>query len=389
MANQQSQQTLVARLKRMRALTSPMVEAAFMAHSRAQFLPAESLADAYRDLSLPIKHDGSGVVEIASTQPSMTARMLEQLRLQAGQNVLQLGAGSGYTAALIQHVVGEQGRVTAIEIDPSSAQQAADNLQRASMSGVLVVQADAAGGYAPRANYDRILANASIWDVPPAWVSQLKPDGVLVAPLWLDGLQYSAAFCFDSEGYLYSQEVVPCSFIPLRGSAAGPRMTLRIGGSSLALSGDVARLDSAALHVLLSEAADIDYLAAPLPRGGRRRNFLPALMLGLPPEYAFCLYTFEGDQLPYGMNRRGFAAIAPGSAAFISLEGDFKSFIFGSADAFIAVDSAFKAWQEGGKPDDRDLRLKLLPHDAAPASASTRYRIYRRPHHDLHVWLNE
>jgi protein-L-isoaspartate O-methyltransferase len=311
--------------------------------------------------------------------------MLEQLDLQPGQNVLQIGAGSGYTAALMQHLVGDRGIVTAVEIDRTTADQAKDNLQRAMKGAVHIVEADGMHGYSPRAGYDRILVNATIWDVPDAWIRQLKPDGVLVTPIWLDALQYCAAFHPLDNALLFSERNYPSTFVPLRGGAEGPQMTVRIGGSALSLTGNVTELDSASLHLLLSERADEDYLSPPLTGIARKRNFLPYMMLNLPVDYIFCLYTAEGDQLPYGMNQRGFAVLSRGSAVFVSLEGDFKAWVIGGSDAFIAAQETFVAWRTQRMPGDERLRLRLVDRDNVQAPA-TSYRVYTRTYHDLHAW---
>jgi protein-L-isoaspartate(D-aspartate) O-methyltransferase len=387
-----SPQTLVARLKRRGALDNAAIEAALLALPRERFVSGVSLKTVYSDLSVPFLGGSSGMAEIASTQPSVTTRMLQQLRLAPGHNVLQIGAGSGYTAALIAHIVGDTGRVTAVEIDPATTQSALDNLQRVQMGRVLVVGADAAQGYAPRANYDRILANAAVWDIPPAWVQQLKPDGILVAPLWLGALQYSAAFRLQPDGSLLSDDLFPTDFIPLRGNAAGPRTDVRIGGSSLHLTGDTSAIDSAALHVLMSEMGDIDYLSPPLTGVARKRSFLAYMMLHLPPENTFCLYTFEGSQLPYGMQRAGFAVLRRGSAAFVSLGGDFRSNIFGGSDAFIAAHEAFSAWRAAGMPGDERLRVRLTHPNLTPQPAlpeeegNSQVRVSPRVDHDVVVW---
>ncbi|MCC6616238.1 MAG: methyltransferase [Anaerolineae bacterium] len=380
-------ETLIARLKRQGALTDPAIEAAFGAVPRHAFLPGVPLRNVYRDESIPLKRDERGGVTIASTQPSMTARMLAQLDLKPGHNVLQVGAGSGYTAALIQHIVGASGRVTAIEIDRVTATQAGENLQRVQMGSVNIVEGDGTSGYAPRAQYDRIIANGTIWDVPLTWVRQIKTDGRLVAPLWLDALQYSAAFRVEANDNLSSESNEACAFVPLRGSAEGPGMTVRIGGSSLMLTGQVSRLDSAALHLLLSETADIDYLGAPLTGHKSKRNFLPFFMLYLPPEFVFCLYNAQGEQQPYGMNRRGFAVLSRGSAAFVSLDGDFKAWVFGGADAIVAAQDTYAAWLAAGMPGDDRLRVRLVARDGSPSPAPEDVRVYPRTIHDAHVWL--
>ena len=374
--------TLVTRLRRAGALTDPQIEAALLAVPRQFFLPGVPPSQVYRDASLPLKHDAQGNVTIASTQPSLTARMLAQLRLQPGHNVLQIGAGSGYTAALIRR------KGVAVEIDRITAEQARDNLQRALMGAVTVVEGDGAAGYPLRASYDRIIANATIWDVPQTWVRQLKPNGVLVAPLWVDALQYSAAFGVVADGALVARDLVPCSFVPLRGQAEGPIMTLRVGGSALRLPGRLARVDSAVLHTLLSETAEIDYLR--VPSGARESadwpSCLPYLMLNLPTEYVFCLYSGEGAQLPYGMDRRGFAVIQRNSAAFISLEGDLKAWIFGGVDAFMAAQDTFNAWHAAGRPGDEHVHLRLVARAEQPTDERPGLRIYTRVDHDLHVW---
>ena len=111
----------------------------------------------------------------------MMAIMLRQLRLRKGDNVLEIGAGTGYNAAIMQPIVGDQGHVTSVEIDQEVAEIARTNLQHAAMTHVNIATGDGIQGYAPRAAYDRILATAAIWDLPRAWVRQLRPSGRLVA----------------------------------------------------------------------------------------------------------------------------------------------------------------------------------------------------------------
>ena len=134
--------------------------------------------------------------------------------MKPGQNVLEIGTGTGYNAALIQHFVGDEGRVTTVEIDAPLAEQARANLQRVMMGRVQVVEGDGANGYAPRANYDRIMATAGIWDVPLTWGRQLMPRGVIVAPLWLEGFEVSAALTLQPDGSFYSAVNRLCGFIP-------------------------------------------------------------------------------------------------------------------------------------------------------------------------------
>lgn len=111
------QQALVDKLIRDGNLTDPRVEAAFRAVPRHLFLPDLTLEEAYRDDAIPTKRLPDGEVVSSSSQPAIMAIMLEQLALEPGQRVLEIGAGTGYNAALIAFILGETGQVIAIDID--------------------------------------------------------------------------------------------------------------------------------------------------------------------------------------------------------------------------------------------------------------------------------
>src|SRR5262249_35642587 len=132
---------LVDGLRRDGALHSAAVEAAFRAVPRHLFLPGLPLDVIYRDDAIVTKREeGRGVS--SSSQPAMMAIMLEQLDLRPGHRVLEIGAGTGYNAALMAHIVGEQGRVTTLDIDEDLAAAAAAHLNRAGFERVRVVCGD-------------------------------------------------------------------------------------------------------------------------------------------------------------------------------------------------------------------------------------------------------
>ena len=114
--------------------------------------------------------------------PSTAARLLEALDLTPGQNVLVVGAGVGYTAAVCAEIVGSE-NVQAIDISRRVTYEARSNLERAGYGGVLVDCRDGAGGLPEYAPYDRILLEAAAVRPPDALVDQLADDGQLVLPL--------------------------------------------------------------------------------------------------------------------------------------------------------------------------------------------------------------
>jgi len=114
----------------------------------------------------------------------MVAIMNEALELRNGMRVLEVGAGSGYHAATIAEIVGDEGHVFAIEYLDKLVSIARTNLKRAGYTNrVTLVQGDGSQGYAERAPYDRILVTAAAPKIPPPLVQQLKQDGIIVLPV--------------------------------------------------------------------------------------------------------------------------------------------------------------------------------------------------------------
>jgi protein-L-isoaspartate(D-aspartate) O-methyltransferase len=379
-------EALIAGLKDKGELADPRVEAAFRAVPRHYFLPELSLKEVYADEAVPVKRDTDGALLSSSSQPTMMAMMLRQLRLEPGHNVLEIGAGTGYNAAIMQHIVGDSGYVTTIDLDRDLAEQVERHLQSLGVANVRVVQADGAGGYAPHAAYDRIIATAGVWDIPRAWEEQLKSDGIIVAPLWLDAMQVSAAFHFGPSGTLYSEDNLPCGFIRLRGAGAGPAVSRRLGSSSLILtSNQIDALDMASLHALMSEGVEHDLFELRLDASDYYHGFLPWLVLNVPNDFIFAAYSLSVQEQAYGIEGHGFAIIEPGSACFVPFQAHGEAHSFGAPDAFMTVGMAINAWDKAGRPNAETLRLQLSPvHKKSPNV--TTGQVYLREDHYLHAW---
>ena len=151
---------------------------------RHRFLPGVPLEDAYADIAVPT-HFTDGVAISSASQPTIVALMLQQLRPFAGMRVLEIGAGTGYNAALLAELAGPEGQVTTVDIDAEVAAEARAHLDNAGYRAVTVITADGAGGAPARAPFDRIELTVGASDVSPAWSAQLIEDGVLVLPLWV------------------------------------------------------------------------------------------------------------------------------------------------------------------------------------------------------------
>jgi protein-L-isoaspartate(D-aspartate) O-methyltransferase len=224
---------LVDGLVREGVIRDASVEAAFRAVRRHWFLPNVDLDEVYSDRAVVTHRGPDGVAVSSSSQPSLMARMLEQLAVEPGMAVLEIGTGTGYNAALLGRLVGPEGRVVSVDLDPAVTGPAAGHLATAGAGNVTVVTGD---GWAPMgATFDRIEATVGVWDISPAWVEQLSPEGVLVAPLWLGAGQQSSVAFRKAGDALQSTSVVPCGFMRMRGPGAGQPAYHRIGGWTVTL----------------------------------------------------------------------------------------------------------------------------------------------------------
>ena len=381
--------SLLERLRTRHLLESPGVEAAFTGVPRHLFLPQFDPAIVYQDEAISLKVGTSGETLSSSSQPTMMAIMLKQLQLAAGMNVLEIGTASGYNAALMKHVVGENGHVTSVEIDRELAEQARDNLSQAGYSDVLVVDRDAVSGYEPRAQYDRILATAGVWDVPRKWPQQLRDDGRLVVPIWLDGVQVSAAFVAQPDGTFLSIDNRPCAFVYLQGLAAGPRVRKRVGSTSMEiLADDVDKIDTAALHLLISDDLEIHRLGGNLKREDFWFDFQLFLMLNEPPRYVFAVYAIPPGETAYGMEGSGILLFTPTSVAFAAYEASGTVQCYGGAAAFLKMQSIFEQWRKQKDALLDRMRLRLIPKTLGKPTGTTG-KVFARNDHFLHVWLDE
>src|SRR4030081_3739803 len=160
---------MISHLQETGVLTDPAVAAAFRATPRHHFLPGRRLSYVYEDTAIPTKTDDKGAAVSSSSQPAIMALMLQQLGLEPGQRVLEIGAGTGYNAALMARLVSPKGAVYTLDIDEELGAQARANLAAAGVENVRVVDADGAAGWPEAAPFDRVIVTASADDLAPAW----------------------------------------------------------------------------------------------------------------------------------------------------------------------------------------------------------------------------
>jgi methyltransferase of FxLD system len=246
---------LVRELEQLGCLRSERVRDAFLTVPRELFIPEvaqrEGLEAVYSDRAFPTKQDAVGWAISSSSQPAIMALMLEQLDLEPGQRILEVGAGTGYNAALLKTMVGDRGRVTSVDVESDLVRRARSALRKAGHR-VRVVEADARTDRLPSGSFDRVIVTASSADVPRVWFDRLAHGGLLELPLRVRTSvvqpQVVVALRKEDEGFV-SASLVPGGFMTLRGAEEGARdfptisVTERVDGSrwAKAIQGDALR----------------------------------------------------------------------------------------------------------------------------------------------------
>jgi protein-L-isoaspartate(D-aspartate) O-methyltransferase len=164
-------------------LKTPEIISAFYKIDRADFVPIEFKNNAYINAPLPIGH-GQTI-----SQPLTVAFMLELLKAAKGDKILDVGSGSGWQSALLAHIVGEKGKIFAIERIPELSGFGNNNSKKYNFKNLKFIIGDGSAGFEKESPYDKIIAAATSEKIPSALKKQLKIGGRLVLPvqnsIWL------------------------------------------------------------------------------------------------------------------------------------------------------------------------------------------------------------
>ena len=372
------------------AIRSDSVRRAFLAESRERYVStvadrsadgvatrrAVGLEEVYRaEAALVTLTDGRGVPISSSSAPSIMAPMLEALDLRPGLRVLEVGAGTGYNAALLSRLVGDGGRVVSVDVDAAIARAARRALASAGRR-VRVVAGDGRRGWPPGAPFDRIVVTASADTVHRAWRDQLADGGVIVLPFRFHaGLGPQAVVALRRDGaVLRSTRMIPGGFMALRGPgepdspvSAGTQLNAAAasGGSPRTLAwlmGDcLARLSASDQQRLL---------AIVLGRPERRRTMAGAAAAGL---VMFLTLHPRGDTVQLNVaGRYGAGVVGPRGSGFAAVTRRPPAKLahvehWGDPRAGARLDSLLAEWASLGRPDLDALRMTAACDGERPA----------------------
>jgi protein-L-isoaspartate(D-aspartate) O-methyltransferase len=353
---------------------------------RHMFVPEASLDEAYANSTVDIKQASDGTSISCASQPGVVGLMLEQLQPWPGDKVLELGAGTGYNAGLLGHLVGEDGHVTTIDVDDDLVDGARSHLAAAGIENVTVLRTDGALGHPDGAPYDRITATVGAHGVPHAWMDQLAPGGRLLVPQRLRG-SVSRSIAYERQnGAWVSIGSEMNTFMPLRrGIADDDRHMIPVAsdGSVRLQTNSEQSVDEDALGGVLDQPRTVVWagvfyramespewmelwLSCTLPSGLNRMSFTREVVGGLLTEdpYPSSTAAFDKGALTYLARRLSSQRTPEGGKLW---EFGVVGHGPGSDELAARVVESMRTWDREYR--DREARFEIQHLDAAPVEA--------------------
>ncbi|MFG2042133.1 methyltransferase, FxLD system [Dactylosporangium sp. NPDC048998] len=200
--------------------------------------------------------------------------------------MLEIGSG-GYNAALIAELVGPDGSVVSVDIDPQVVVHARATLAAAGYQQVRVVHADGEYGYPAGGPYDAVLVTVEASDIPPAWTEQLAPGGVLVAPVRMRANTRCLTLERDGD-HLVATASLQCGFVPMQGDGRDPTRRLALRGEDAVL-------------VLDDPTTEVDLIALRAALDGPRRGVWSPVTLPTDASFEALHLWLASQPRPYGV----------------------------------------------------------------------------------------
>jgi len=276
----------------------------------------------------------------STSQPTLVANMLELLALEQGMNVLEIGAGTGYNAALMQEIVGKTGSITTIDIQEDVVEQTERLLKAAGYDKIEVLAKDGARGHPENAPYDRIIATVGCSDLSFRWAEQLADEGFMLIPLQHGGEGMDPLTKIWREDDKLSGRFVGVSgFMSIRGEMEVEQRT------GFAKQRSLCSKEPTAEYPLFRSLEELNELRKKRCDWDKFSSL--SLFMAIVDERA-CWYSLYGEK---------------GGVA-IKFKED-RIALYGEESLYQDLKSLCKHWEEMGKPGLSDWQLEFFPRNRA------------------------
>ena len=364
---------LVRDLTRRGTITSRRVAAAMVRVPRHVFVPEVSIRTAYQDrVVLTKEQDGRALSTLS--QPSAVGRMLQDLRVERGMRVLEIGSGTGYNAALLAELTGDPALVTTVDIDRELVERTRRSLATAGYEGVNVVHADGFT-YEPDQPVDRIELSVEAPFIAPGWIHGLLEGGLILLPLRLKGIRYFAPAMRKRAGRLRAESDSGCAFVSMRSPSVPSDPTFRIPGiedAEFTWEGQGEFPAEGLAEAFGAESSD--HPDANVPYSGMAHAVIA-------DDNVFTV-TLRGRD---GARELGFYDDETRSACLIrgsSSSDDLKVRCVGGVGAHARLIDRLREWNRQGRPQLGDREILAYPVSSTP-SPEPGWRLVRKPHFNL------
>jgi protein-L-isoaspartate(D-aspartate) O-methyltransferase len=326
---------------------------------------AEHLATLYANGPLILFGDEDDDVPSTISQPSFVLHILDLLQLQPGQTVFELGAGSGWNAALMGRLVSPGGQVYSLEIIPEVAKMAARSMETLGITNVHIIEADGGEGYAAGAPYDRAIFTAGTYDLPHHFYEQLRDGGLLLIVMKNEGGGDTLFLLRKTTDHFESLESEPCGFVQLRGQYA------------------IKSLEPIPLELLpeWSELQQQEISRTPFWWGGKGKEGLMWRTLGIRSFLGIAEPTFRAFKTEKAGTRaraEHFFGLWDRTQQSLVVAKDDGLIAYGSVVAKDRLLQRVRQWVDLGMPSAACMTLQVYPSDV-PLMAGEDEWLVRRP----------
>lgn len=325
----------------------------------------EHLATLYTDRPLILFGEDDGNIPSTISQPSFVLHMLDMLQLKPGHTVFELGAGSGWNAALMGHLVGSEGHVYSVEIIPDVAKRAAQTIEALGIKNVSIITADGGEGHAAGAPYDRAIFTAGAYDLPRHFYEQIKDGGLLLIVIKNEGGGDNLFLLRKTAGHFESLESMQCGFVQLTGKY------------------QIDSLEPINLETLPEwiELQQKEISHKPFWWGGKGKEGFLWLTLGIRSFLGITepsFRSFKTEKANEKSREEHYFGLWDKENHSLVLAKDDRLIAYGSAVAKERLLQRIRQWVDLGMPSAASLALQVYPIDAPLTALENQWIVKRR-----------